>query len=140
VAKRRRRRQAVVVSAAVVEREGRFLVTRRLSGTHLAGLWEFPGGKCRSGEGLADCLRRELREELGVEVEVREEILATEDRQENGGVKLHFFRCVLLEDPRPMLGQEIRWASREDLGVLRFPPADTELLRMLRDDGSECAR
>ena len=49
-----------VVAAAVVERDGRFLVTRRIKGTHLEGLWEFPGGKCDAGESLGDCLRREI--------------------------------------------------------------------------------
>ncbi len=55
----------VVVTAAVVERDGCYLVTRRKKGVHLEGLWEFPGGKCEREESLADCLRRELVEELG---------------------------------------------------------------------------
>ena len=53
----------IIVTAAVIERDGRFLVTRRLKGTHLEGTWEFPGGKCDAGETLTDCLARELREE-----------------------------------------------------------------------------
>ena len=57
----------IVVTAAVVERDGAFLVTRRLEGTHLAGAWEFPGGKCELGEPLEACLWREIREELGPE-------------------------------------------------------------------------
>ncbi len=60
----------LVVTAAVIERGGRYLVTRRQKGVHLEGLWEFPGGKCDAGESLADCLRRELREELGVDAAV----------------------------------------------------------------------
>ena len=62
----------VEVVAAVVERDGRYLITRRLEGTHLAGLWEFPGGKILPGEKPEDALRRELQEELGVEAEVGE--------------------------------------------------------------------
>ena len=52
----------IVVAAAVVERGDRYLVTRRLAGTHLEGCWEFPGGKCGDGETLEECLRREIRE------------------------------------------------------------------------------
>ena len=58
---------AVVVIAAVIERDGHLLVARRLEGTHLAGLWEFPGGKCEPGEAHDACLARELTEELGVD-------------------------------------------------------------------------
>ena len=58
---------ALVVTAAVIERDGAFLLTRRLDGTHLEGQWEFPGGKCEPGETLEQCLARELREELGVD-------------------------------------------------------------------------
>ena len=58
--------KTLVVTAAVVEQDGAFLVTRRLKGTHLAGTWEFPGGKCEEDEPLEVCLRREMREELAV--------------------------------------------------------------------------
>ena len=66
----------IVVTAAVIERDGRYLVTRRQRGVHLEGYWEFPGGKCEPEESLEDCLRRELREELGAEAVVGEEILS----------------------------------------------------------------
>jgi mutator protein MutT len=121
----------IVVTAAVIERRGRFLVTRRQDGVHLAGYWEFPGGKCRQGEGLARCMARELREELDVDVEVGDELLATAHDYPDRRVELHFLRCALLSDPLPQLGQEMRWVARRDLTSLEFPPADTELIRML---------
>jgi len=62
----------IVVTAAVIERDDAFLITRRQSGVHLEGYWEFPGGKCEAGESLADCLRRELREELDADAAVGE--------------------------------------------------------------------
>src|SRR5947207_326461 len=64
------REPPVVVTAAIVERGGRFLLTRRQKGVHLEGFWEFPGGKCDAGETLDACLRRELREELAVDASV----------------------------------------------------------------------
>ncbi len=121
----------VVVTAAVIEIDGRFLVTRRQKGVHLEGFWEFPGGKCDKDEPLKACLARELLEELDVPSRIGEEILATTHAYAERSVELHFFRCELLGDPRPQMGQEMRWVTREELAALEFPPADAELIRML---------
>jgi 8-oxo-dGTP diphosphatase len=122
----------VLVTAAVVERDGRFLVTRRQHGVHLAGYWEFPGGKCDGDETLTACLARELREELAVESRVGEEIFTITHDYPERSVELHFFRCELAGDPRPQLGQEMRWIAREELHELHFPPADEELIARLQ--------
>jgi mutator protein MutT len=121
----------LVVTAAVIEREGRFLVTRRQPGVHLAGAWEFPGGKCDSGESLPVCITRELREELAVEAHVGNEVLTTTHEYEDRRVELHFLRCTISGQPAAQLGQTIRWVSREELLELEFPPADAELIGLL---------
>jgi 8-oxo-dGTP diphosphatase len=121
----------LVVAAAVIEREGFFLVTRRQAGVHLAGTWEFPGGKCDSGESLHDCMTRELREELAVEADVGNEVLTTTHEYEEQRVELHFLRCRISGEPSPLLGQAMRWVSRQELAELTFPPADAELIRLL---------
>ena len=121
----------ILVAAAVVEREGQFLLTRRQPGSHLAGAWEFPGGKCEPFEYLNDCLIRELREELAVEAMVHEEVLSTTYDYADRRVELHFFRCTLLAEPSAALGQEMRWVSRAHLGQLECPPADASLIRLL---------
>jgi mutator protein MutT len=121
----------IVVTAAVIERNDRFLVTRRQHGVHLAGCWEFPGGKCERGEDHAACLARELREELAVDVSVGAEVLATTHAYPDRSVELHFIRCELGGDPAPQIGQEMRWVARADLARLEFPPADAELIRLL---------
>ena len=121
----------IVVSAAVIERDGTFLLTRRLQGTHLAGKWEFPGGKCDPGETEIACLVREIREELGCDVDVGERMLSVSHDYEDRTVELHFFRCGLSGEPRPLLGQEMRWAARGELRSLDLPPADDELIRLL---------
>jgi 8-oxo-dGTP diphosphatase len=121
----------IVVTAAVIERGGRLLVTRRQPGVHLAGQWEFPGGKCNPGEALPDCLARELREELAVEAAIGEEIFAVTHDYGDRRIELHFLQCTLAGDPRPQLGQEMQWVSRSDLRSLEFPPADAELIGML---------
>jgi len=122
---------AVVVAAAVIRRGDSFLVTRRQPGVHLAGCWEFPGGKCEPGETLAGCLIRELGEELGVGARIADEIFSTAHDYPDRRVELHFLRCELEGEPTPLLGQEMRWVARADLATLEFPPADAELIRML---------
>jgi 8-oxo-dGTP diphosphatase len=129
----------LVVAAAVVERAGRFLVTRRQKGVHLEGFWEFPGGKIEEGESLDDCLRRELREELGVDAIIGPEIFRTRHAYPERVVELHFLRAVLRGEPAPRLGQELRWAAREELGSLAFPPADAELIAQLMTGGTRQA-
>ena len=121
----------VVVTAAVIEQNGRFLVTKRQRGVHLEGLWEFPGGKCDAGEDLRSCLGRELKEELAVAVRVGAEILTTTHAYDDRRVELHFMSCELLGNPTPAVGQQMRWVTRAELATLQFPPADVELIRLL---------
>jgi len=121
----------IVVLAAVIERDGHFLMTRRLKGTHLAGKWEFPGGKCGPGEAHDACLARELDEELGVRCEVGEEIFTVEHAYPERTVRLHFLRVTLLGEPSPQQGQEMRWVARGDLRSLELPEADQGLVDLL---------
>lgn len=121
----------IVVAAAVIERDGAFLVTRRPQGTHLEGCWEFPGGKCEPGESVEAGLAREIREELGANVRIGGEILAVTHDYPGRRVELHFVACELTSDPRPLLGQEMRWVGRDELDASEFPPADAELIARL---------
>jgi mutator protein MutT len=121
----------IVVCAAVIERDDEFLVTRRLDGTHLAGAWEFPGGKCDAGESLEACLVRELREELAVTCTVGQKLFEATHQYADRRIELHFFACRLQGEPTPQLGQEMRWVARGGLTQLTFPPADDELIRTL---------
>ena len=121
----------VVVTAAVIERDGRFLVTRRQAGVHLAGIWEFPGGKCLPGESLEICMARELFEELAVVAAVGKEIFTTTHQYPGRSVELHFFRCEIAGEAVPQQGQDMRWVAQTELASLEFPPADAELIARL---------
>ena len=121
----------LVVTAAIVERDGCYLVTRRQRGVHLEGHWEFPGGKCEAGESLASCLARELREELDVGAVVGREVFTTTHDYPDRRVELHFFDCALDGLPVPQQGQEMRWVPRGELAALEFPPADSALIDRL---------
>jgi len=124
-------RSPLVVVAAVIEENDAFLVTRRQHGVHLAGLWEFPGGKVDPRESHADALRREIREELDADVTVGSLLLHTSHDYPDRTVALYFYVCALLGTPRPVLGQEMRWVARAELPSLGFPPADEELIRRI---------
>ena len=121
----------LVVAAAVIEREGRILVTKRPEGVHLEGHWEFPGGKCAPGETLEQCILRELREELAVDAVVGSELLSTShDYVDRAG------RAALLQMPRrwratATIGSRDAMGGAARAGGAAFPPADTELIAML---------
>ena len=121
----------MIVVAAVIEIAQKFLVARRLRGTHLEGCWEFPGGKVREGETLERALRREIREELNSGISNLKKIFQTSHAYPERTIDLHFFRGTLTGPPEPALGQELRWIAREEFSTLEFPPADAELLAEL---------
>jgi 8-oxo-dGTP diphosphatase len=124
--------RAVEVVAAVIERAGRILIARRHAGSHLGGLWEFPGGKRQPGETPEAALVREVREELDVKVTVGELLDDVEWTYPEKMVRLLFFRCALDGEPRAAEGQEIAWVAPADLDRYEFPPADEGLVARLR--------
>jgi 8-oxo-dGTP diphosphatase len=124
--------KATEVVAAVIEREGRILLARRRSGSHLAGLWEFPGGKRQAGETPEAALVREIREELDAAVTVGELLEDVQWAYPEKTVTLRFFRCALEGEPRAAEGQELAWVAPADLGRYDFPPADRALVARLR--------
>ncbi len=119
------------VVAAVILREGRYLITRRQKGVHLEGYWEFPGGKVDPEETDEAALARELREEIDAGVEVGRLVLATTHHYPERSVSLAFYECALTGEPNPVLGQEMRWVAPGELRTLAFPPADEELIALL---------
>ncbi len=121
--------RAIDVVAALVWREGRLLVTQRLQGSHLGGLWEFPGGKIEPGEEPDAALVREVREELAIEIAVgplREEVVHAYPEKT---VRLRFFDCSWIAgEARHLAVADHRWVARDELAGLEFPPADQALL------------
>ena len=118
-----------VVTAAVIERDGNFS-SHGVSRERTWRVWSSPG-KCEPGEEIRACLVRELLEELGVSAAVGGEIHRTFYAYDDRRLELIFFECEIDGEPRPLLGQEIRWVARADLRGLAFPPADAELIEQL---------
>ncbi len=121
----------IEVVACVTERDGRYLITRRLEGTHLAGFWEFPGGKVRSGEKPEAALRRELQEELGVTADVGDLLESVDWTYPEKRVRILFFRCAIQGEPQPQQGQDMIWIEAAELPSRRFPEADARLISRL---------
>ena len=121
----------IAVVAAVIERDNAFLLTLRPAGTHLAGHWEFPGGKVYDGETHAEALRREIFEELDAIATIGELIHTVTHAYPEKTVALFFYRCDLSGEAKPMMGQEMRWVTRNELAALPFPDADRDLISQL---------
>jgi 8-oxo-dGTP diphosphatase len=122
---------AIVVVAAVIERGGAFLLTLRPDGTHLAGHWEFPGGKVHENETHAEALRREILEELDAVANVGDLVHTVTHAYPEKTVELFFYQCELAGEAKPMMGQEMRWVDRSELAGLPFPEADRDLITTL---------
>lgn len=127
--------EPIQVAAALLTQEGRYLITQRRAGVHLGGLWEFPGGKREPGESLEDCLRRELREELGIEIAPPVPFRVIRHEYPEKSVELHFFRCAIASGlPRPLGCADLRWVAPEELDQFPLPPADQPLVEALRGE------
>ncbi len=125
----------IEVSAGLVFRDGKLLIAQRFPGAHLGGLWEFPGGKRHDGELFEECLRRELREELAIEVEVRELVEDITHHYPDRSCHLKFFRCDWKSgEPQTFGCSAFAWVTAEQLCEYNFPDADSKLLKQLRED------
>lgn len=125
----------IIVAAGILIESGRVLLTQRKPGTHLANLWEFPGGKAKPGEDPRVALVRELSEELGIAVTVGEIVCATFYRYEEKAVLLLFYlvtRTTDSRDPEALDVAAFRWSGTEGLDPAEFPPADVEVLAKVR--------
>ncbi len=125
----------VLVAAAVLIRDGRVLITQRKAGTHLAGLWEFPGGKVEAEEDPRSALVRELREEVGVKAQVGRAFDVVFHRYPSKSVLLLFYEVSLASDspePQALDVAAVRWAAHAELRDDEFPPADVDILAQVR--------
>ena len=120
------------VTAGLIWKEGKLLIATRPKGTHLEGLWEFPGGKQEEGENLKECLKREIEEELGIEVMVDELFLTVDHEYPDKRISLHVFNCAWLKgEPVPLQRQETRWITLTELSKFTFPPPDVQVIEAL---------
>ncbi|HEX6996730.1 MAG TPA: 8-oxo-dGTP diphosphatase MutT [Gammaproteobacteria bacterium] len=121
-----------VLVGLLVNRRGEVLVNRRRPGTHMAGYWEFPGGKSRPGEERLAALRRELREELGIEVVDARPVLELAHDYPERSVTLDVWRVERFGgEPYAREGQELRWVPVPELATIGLLPADRPIVDFL---------
>jgi len=126
-------KNCIEVSAALIFSDGKIVITQRHAESHLGGLWEFPGGKRESDETFEQCLVREIREELGIEVEIGELFEEISHTYPEKTVRLKFFICKLVSGKlRPLDCAAFKWVEKAELGDFEFPAADERLLEKLR--------
>lgn len=125
------------VVAAVIERDGRYLVTQRRPTAVLPLLWEFPGGKVESGEDDLAALKREVAHRVGVEIKPGEQISSVSHSYEHYTVELHLYACRIAQgDPRAVNVHQFRWVESQDFEQLPFTPADEASMSKLLGLGS----
>ncbi len=126
-------KNCIEVSAALIFRDGQLLITQRHAKSHLGGLWEFPGGKLEAGETFEQCLVREIREELGVEIAVGELFEEVVHAYPEKSVRLKFFISRLVSgEPQPLDCAAVKWVKQTELVDFEFPAADLRLLEKLK--------
>lgn len=122
-----------VVAAALFDSERRVLIAERPVGKHLAGWWEFPGGKVASGESDPEALVRELREELGIEARPDHEVMQVSHDYPDRTIDLVLWRATLTSGaPQGLDGQQFKWVDCQSLGSERILPADTPFIAALQ--------
>jgi A/G-specific adenine glycosylase len=120
------------IGAAIIRKNGRILITQRPHEGLLGGLWEFPGGKRHDGESLPECVAREIREELGIEITVGEPLVAVRHAYSHFRITLHAFLCTPLRGRVKKIGvADYRWVKPDELAAFAFPKADRVIIEKL---------
>ncbi|HEX9757862.1 MAG TPA: (deoxy)nucleoside triphosphate pyrophosphohydrolase [Nitrospiria bacterium] len=128
----KKEKKTVQVAIGIIIKNGQFLIARRMENVHLGGVWEFPGGKRLDHEKLKECLQREIKEEVGVEVKVHRKIKCFTHQYSIGKISLHPYLCSIKTGiPKPMGCKEIRWVTPSHFKSFTFPPANDLLIKEL---------
>ena len=128
-----------VVCAVIVGRDGRILACQRDDARHLGGLWEFPGGKVEDGETAERALIREIKEEIGVEIQLTGTYSPVSWDYEARSIKLHPYRCVIVAgEPKALEHQDMCWCRLDELTALKWAGADLPIVEeILRNAASD---
>jgi 8-oxo-dGTP diphosphatase len=127
-------RRRVRVVAAMIDREGKYLITQRRPTARLPLLWEFPGGRVEEGETDEQALARELREEMGIQVEVSQRVIHVEHSYADYDIDFRVYRCALVAgEIQHLRVHDHRWVTPAELDKYEFPAADEKSVAQLLD-------
>ena len=120
--------------AVIRNHRQQILIDRRRDGGLMGGLWEFPGGKIEAGETVEACIKREILEELGIDIEVGDHLITIDHTYSDFHVTLIVHQCRhLAGEPQAIECQEIRWVALEEIEQFTFPQANSKIIAILRD-------
>ncbi len=124
----------IVGTAIITDNQGKILIGQRPEGKDLAGLWEFPGGKQEQGETIEQCIVREIREELDVECHVGKFLLSVTKSYPHGEFKLMVYQAKIVDPQnlKPLVHQNLKWVTPNELSLFQFPPADVDIIDFLQ--------
>ena len=119
--------------AVIWDETGKILIDKRRSGGSFGGLWEFPGGKKEAGETIEDCIKREVLEELGIEVALEKHLITIEYNYSEIRVKLHVYHCRYLRGILKAIEcDEFRWVTLDEIDRFTFPEANEQIITALK--------
>lgn len=121
------------VTAAIIHKNDKILICQRPKGKLCEFMWEFPGGKLEKGESYEECIKRECREELNINIDVVDKMTDIIYEYPKLKVHIHFFNCVIAEgEIIKKEHNDIKWIGREDVSKFEFCPADSKVVDMVK--------
>ncbi len=132
---KKKTKKRMEIGVACIFHEGKVLIQTRPEGKSFAGKWEFPGGKIEEGERARDCVSREIREELGGEIIVKDMFFKDTHYFENTVLVLLFYRCFPRKNTKfsPQENQKIKWVNKSDFNKIEFLPTNYRILKKLQE-------
>lgn len=122
------------VTAAIITNNDKILIAQRAKNENLAGKWEFPGGKTEKGETPQQCLKREIQEELELNIEVGEFLGESIYTYSNGQIKLMAYFSTIIDGKIQLhVHDQVEWVTIDEIGKYDFAPADIPLVEKLQD-------
>lgn len=125
-------KKVIEACAAVIRKDGKFLITKRLETSPMGHCWEFPGGKIEPGETVEECAIREVKEEVGIEIKIERRLQDLHYDYPHGLIHLYFVLCSHTSgEPRTIECAEVRWIESHEFAQFEFPPADVGVIETL---------
>lgn len=119
--------------AVISNQQKQILIDRRKATGEMGGLWEFPGGKVETGETIEACIKREIKEELGLDIVVGDRLITITHNYQTFDVTLYVHDCQYITgEPQPIECEEIHWVNAAQLNKYQFPAANTEIVKLLQ--------
>ena len=123
--------------AVINNQQGQILIDRRKESGQMGGLWEFPGGKIEPGETVEECIQREIKEELDIEIAVGDRLITITHNYETFKVTLHIHDCQYISGkPQPLECEEILWVEPEQIDRYQFPAANSKIVSLIQQRGT----